>query len=89
MPRKQEFEGKTLIDAISSLLQQNPRKVFDIGEIIDKLYGEIEPEQTKQVKPKVLKDLSRGYRTGRFSKVLDEKGLYLWDSRLLPEEFRD
>ncbi|MDZ8106728.1 MAG: hypothetical protein RM338_14075, partial [Nostoc sp. DedQUE12a] len=82
---KAEFDGKFLIDAISSLLQQNPRKVFDVAEVIYQLYGELQPEQTKQVRPAVLNELSRGYRTGRFSRVPDEKGLYIWDSKLLPD----
>ncbi|MBD2473004.1 hypothetical protein, partial [Nostoc sp. FACHB-145] len=84
IPMKGEFEGKFLIDAISLLLEKNPRKVFDSGEVIERLYGKLSVEQVKQVKPAVLNELSRGFRTGRFSKVPDEKGLYIWDSKLLP-----
>ncbi len=83
-----EFEGKVLINAISSLLEQNSRKVFDVAEVINKLYGELNPEQVQEVKPKVLKELSRGNKTGRFSRVPEEKGLYIWDSKALPEEIR-
>ncbi|MFN6499879.1 MAG: hypothetical protein RMX65_023205, partial [Nostoc sp. DedQUE01] len=85
IPMKAEFYGKFLIDAISSLLQQNPRKVFDVAEVINQLYGELKPEQVQQVRPAVLNELSRGYRTGRFSRVPEEKGLYIWDSKLLPD----
>ncbi|MDZ8108233.1 MAG: hypothetical protein RM338_21790, partial [Nostoc sp. DedQUE12a] len=42
VPMKAEFDGKFLIDAISSLLQQNPRKVFDVAEVIYQLYGELQ-----------------------------------------------
>ncbi|BBD62736.1 hypothetical protein NIES2109_55860 (plasmid) [Nostoc sp. HK-01] len=82
---KGKYEGQFLIDAITSLLQKNPRKVFDSGEVIYRLYGELSPEQVKQVKPAVLNELSRGYRSGRFSRVPEEKGLYIWDAKLLPD----
>jgi len=85
VPMKGEFEGKFLIDAITSLLEKNKKKVFDSGEIISRLYGELSVEQAKQVKPAVLNELSRGYRTGRFSRVPEEKGLYIWDAKLLPD----
>ncbi|MBD2473033.1 hypothetical protein, partial [Nostoc sp. FACHB-145] len=85
IPLKGELEGKFLIDAISLLLEKNPRKVFDANEVINRLYGKINPEQTKQVRPAVLNELSRGFRTGRFSKVPEEKGLYIWDAKLLPD----
>lgn len=85
IPMRGDFEGKFLIDAITLLLQQNPKKVFDVAKVINKLYGELDPNQVQEVKPKVLNELSRGYRTGRFSKVPEEKGLYIWDSKFLPQ----
>jgi len=85
IPMKGEFEGKFLIDAISLLLQKNKRKVFDANEIINKLYGELSPEQLQKVRPGVLNELSRGFRSGRFSRVPEEKGLYIWDAKLLPD----
>ncbi|WP_414573841.1 hypothetical protein [Nostoc sp. CCY 9925] len=85
IPMKAEFDGKFLIDAISSLLQKNPTTVFDVAEVINQLYGKLKPEQVQQVRPAVLNELSRGYRTGRFSRVPEEKGLYIWDSKLLPD----
>ncbi|MBD2303884.1 MULTISPECIES: hypothetical protein [Nostocales] len=85
IPMQGEFEGKFLIDAISLLLEQNPRRVFDVAEVVKQLYGELTPEQLQQVRPGVLNELSRGYRSGRFSRVPEEKGLYIWDSKLLPD----
>ncbi|MBD2683585.1 MULTISPECIES: hypothetical protein [Nostoc] len=85
IPMKAEFDGKFLIDAISSLMQKNPTTVFDVPEVINQLYGKLKPEQVQQVRPSVLNELSRGYRTGRFSRVPEEKGLYIWDSKLLPD----
>ncbi|WP_026734991.1 hypothetical protein [Fischerella sp. PCC 9605] len=88
IPMQGEFEGKFLIDAITSLLQQNPRKVFDVAQVINQLYGKLNPEQVQQVKSNVLSELSRGYRAGRFSRVPSQKGLYIWDSKLLPSVIR-
>ncbi|MBD2440955.1 hypothetical protein [Nostoc sp. FACHB-110] len=85
IPMKGEFEGKFLIDAISLLLEKNKRKVFDANEIINKLYGELSSEQLPKVRSAVLNELSRGFRTGRFSRVPQEKGLYIWDAKLLPD----
>ncbi|BBD62864.1 hypothetical protein NIES2109_57140 (plasmid) [Nostoc sp. HK-01] len=85
IPMKGEFKGKFLIDAISLLLEQNPRRVFDIAEVVNQLYGELSPEQLQKVRPGVLNELSRGYRSGRFSRVPEEKGLYIWDAKLLPD----
>ncbi|WP_155960526.1 hypothetical protein [Fischerella sp. PCC 9605] len=42
----------------------------------------------QQVKSNVLSELSRGYRAGRFSRVPSQKGLYIWDSKLLPSVIR-
>ncbi|RCJ17597.1 hypothetical protein A6770_33775 [Nostoc minutum NIES-26] len=83
IPMLGEFEGQFLIDALTSLLQQNPKKVFNVAEIIEELYGELDISDVREVKPKVLNELSRGHRTGRFSRVPEEKGLYTWDSKLL------
>jgi len=85
IPMLGEFEGKFLIDAISLLLEQNPRRVFDVDEVVNKLYGELKPEQAQKVRLGVLNELSRGYRLGRFSRVPEEKGLYIWDAKLLPD----
>ncbi|MBU7585707.1 MAG: hypothetical protein KAF91_22955 [Nostoc sp. TH1S01] len=85
IPMQGEFEGKFLIDAISSLLEQNPRKVFDVAEVVNQLYGELPQSQLQKVRPGVLNELSRGYRSGRFSRVPEEKGLYIWDAKLLPD----
>lgn len=78
-----EFEGQFLIDAITSLLEKHQGEVFSVAEVITGLYGELNAQEIKEVKDKVLKELSRGYRTGRFSRVPEKIGLYTWDSRLI------
>jgi hypothetical protein len=84
IPMVEEFSGQVLIDAISSLLQQNPCQTFTIAKVINGLCGEVDSQEFNQIKSKVLKELSRGHRTGRFSRVPGEIGLYTWDSKLLP-----
>lgn len=85
IPMVEEFSGQVLIDAINSLLQQNPGKTFTIAEVINGLCGEVDSQEFNPIKSKVLKELSRGHRTGRFSRVPGEIGLYTWDSKLLPK----
>ncbi|BAY07226.1 hypothetical protein [Calothrix sp. NIES-2098] len=81
VPMLTAFEGQFLIDAITSLLKQNSGKIFSVAEVIAGLYGELDADELREVKSKVLNELSRGYRTGRFSRVPDKVGLYTWDAK--------
>lgn len=49
-------------------------------------YGKLDPEKIKEVKTSVLNELSRGHRTGIFSRVPEEKGVYTWDVKLLTSQ---
>ncbi|OUL29886.1 hypothetical protein BV372_22610 [Nostoc sp. T09] len=86
VPMLRVFEGQFLIDAITSLLKQNSGKVFTVAEVIAGLYGELDADEIREVKSKVLNELSRGYRTGRFSRVPEKVGLYTWDKNLMLEK---
>ncbi|MBN3880176.1 MULTISPECIES: hypothetical protein [unclassified Nostoc] len=83
VPMLKAFEGQFLIDALTSLLQQNPGKVFSVAEVIAGIYGELDSQQIREIKNKVLNELSRGYRTGRFARVPNQIGFYTWDSNLI------
>ncbi|MBW4684494.1 MAG: hypothetical protein KME40_05205 [Komarekiella atlantica HA4396-MV6] len=83
VPMLRAFEGQFLIDAITSLLEQNPGKVFSVAEVIVGIYGKLDSEETREIKNKVLNELSRGHRTGRFSRVPDQIGFYTWDFNLV------
>lgn len=83
VPMLRAYEGQFLIDAITSLLRQNSGKVFTVAEVIAGLYGELDADGLREVKSKVLNELSRGYRTGRFSRVPEKVGLYTWDTNLM------
>ena len=85
VPMLKTFEGQFLIDALTSLLEQNPGKVFSVAEVIAGIYGELNSQQLREIKNKVLNELSRGYRTGRFSRVPNQIGFYTWDSNLILE----
>ncbi|MHC5599285.1 MAG: hypothetical protein ACYTXC_25640 [Nostoc sp.] len=86
VPMLKAFEGQFLIDALTSLFEQNPGKVFSVAEVIAGIYGEINSQQLREIKNKVLNELSRGYRTGRFSRVPNQIGFYTWDSNLILEK---
>lgn len=83
VPMLKAYEGQFLIDALTSLFKQNPGQIFTVAEVITGIYGELDSEQIREIKSKVLNELSRGYRTGRFSKVPEKVGLYTWDSTLI------
>ena len=83
VPMLSPYQGQFLIDALTSFFQQNPGKVFNVAEVIATLYGELNGEELREIKPKVLNELSRGHRIGRFSRVPQEIGLYTWDAKLL------
>jgi hypothetical protein len=83
VPMLRAFEGQFLIDAITSLLEQNPGKVFSVAEVIAGIYGKLDSEEIREIKNKVLNELSRGHRTGRFSRVPDQIGFYTWDFNLV------
>ncbi|MEH2204495.1 MAG: hypothetical protein V7K53_10505 [Nostoc sp.] len=83
VPMLKAFEGQFLIDALTSLLKQNPGKVFSVAEVIAGIYGELDSQQIREIKNKVLNELSRGYRTGRFARVPNQIGFYTWDSNLI------
>jgi hypothetical protein len=83
VPMLRAFEGQFLIDAMTSLLEQNPGKVFSVAEVITGLYGELDSQEIREIKNKVLNELSRGHRTGRFSRVPDQIGFYTWDFNLV------
>lgn len=85
VPMLKAFEGQFLIDALTSLLEENPGKVFSVAEVIAGIYGELDSQQLREVKNKVLNELSRGYRTGRFSRVPNQIGFYTWDSNMILE----
>ncbi|MCC5610434.1 hypothetical protein LC612_27710 [Nostoc sp. CHAB 5834] len=83
VPMLKAFEGQFLIDALTSLFEENPGKVFSVAEVIAGIYGELDSQQLREVKNKVLNELSRGYRTGRFSRVPNQIGFYTWDSNMI------
>ncbi|MEH1944092.1 MAG: hypothetical protein V7L01_28290 [Nostoc sp.] len=83
VPMLNAFEGQFLIDALTSLFEQNPGKVFSVAEVIAGIYGELDSQQLREIKNKVLNELSRGYRTGRFSKIPDKIGFYTLDYNLI------
>ncbi|NDJ26193.1 hypothetical protein GS682_32445 [Nostoc sp. B(2019)] len=79
------YEGQFLIDALSTFLKENSGKVFSVLEVITGIYGELNAADAREVKNKVLNELSRGHRTGRFTRVPDQIGLYTWDYKLVNE----
>jgi hypothetical protein len=83
IPMLEEFQGQFLIDALTTFLENNSGKVFGVLEITNGIYGELTATEIREVKNKVLNELSRGHRTGRFTRVPEQIGFYTWDLELL------
>jgi hypothetical protein len=83
VPMLKTFDGQFLIDAITSFLEQNMGRIFGVNEIVHGIYGDLDSQQLREVKNKVLNELSRGHRTGRFSRVPHKIGYYTWDVGML------
>ncbi|TAE55853.1 MAG: hypothetical protein EAZ76_07215 [Nostocales cyanobacterium] len=83
LPMLKQFEGQFLIDALTTFLEQHQGKVFGVNDIISGIYGELEDQEIREVKNKVLNELSRGHRIGRFTRVPNQIGLYTWDARMI------
>jgi hypothetical protein len=82
IPLLPQYEGKFLIDAISSLLQDRPKKAFSVAEIMDGIYGTLTEDQIRHIKSAGLNELSRGHRIGRFSRVPSKTGFYTWNLKI-------
>ncbi|NET02755.1 MAG: hypothetical protein F6K62_14000 [Sphaerospermopsis sp. SIO1G2] len=83
IPMLKQFEGQFLIDALTTFLEQHRGKVFGVNEVIIGIYGELDERQIREVKNKVLNELSRGHRIGRFTRVPHQIGMYTWDARMI------
>ncbi|MGJ5629064.1 hypothetical protein [Nostoc sp. CALU 1950] len=83
IPMLKEFQGQFLIDALTTFLENNSGKVFGVSEIINGIYGELTATEIGEVRNKVLNELSRGHRTGRFTRVPEQIGFYTWDLDLI------
>jgi hypothetical protein len=81
-----QFDGQFLIDALTLFLEENAGRIFNVNEIVNGIYGYLDVEEVKEVKNKVLNELSRGHRTGRFVRVPNQIGLYTWDMNMVAQK---
>ena len=86
VPMLAQFDGQFLIDALTLFLEQNAGRIFNVNEIVNGIYGHLDAEEVREVKNKVLNELSRGHRTGRFVRVPNQIGLYTWDMNMIVQK---
>ncbi|MDB9451739.1 hypothetical protein [Dolichospermum circinale] len=86
VPMLAQFDGQFLIDALTLFLEQNAGRIFNVNEIVNGIYGHLDAEEVREVKNKVLNELSRGHRTGRFVRVPKQIGLYTWDMNMIVQK---
>ncbi len=83
IPMLKAYDGQFLIDALSTFLEENSGKVFSVSEVFAGIYGELNAADIREIKNKILNELSRGHRTGRFHRVPEQIGFYTWDYDLV------
>jgi hypothetical protein len=86
VPMLAQFDGQFLIDALTLFLEQNAGRIFNVNEIVNGIYGHLDAQEVREVKNKVLNELSRGHRTGRFVRVPHQIGLYTWDMNMIAKK---
>ena len=63
-------------DAILNVLQESPDSVYQTDYIVRSVYGELEGNLLRTAKDRVTKELSRGYKMGRWYRLADTPGYY-------------
>ncbi|MBR8838576.1 MAG: hypothetical protein DSM106950_32385 [Stigonema ocellatum SAG 48.90 = DSM 106950] len=74
--------GMKLGDAILCVLQENPETVSHTDYIVRAVFGEIEGNILRTAKDRVTKELSRGYKLGRWYRLSDTPGYYTVSKQL-------
>lgn len=73
---KSEFTGLTPTQAIAQVLKQVPQKVFDVDQMIQEIYGEVDPIVAARTRQRVGVMLGHGARREEFEKVQENPPLY-------------
>ena len=68
--------GMKLGDAILTVLKESPDSVYQTDYIVRSVYGELEGNLLRTAKDRVTKELSRGYKMGRWYRLADTPGYY-------------
>ncbi len=76
IPFVSNLSGMKLGDAILTVLQENPETVSHTDYIVRAVYGELEGNLLRTAKDRVTKELSRGFKMGRWYRLLDTPGYY-------------
>ncbi|MGG6297543.1 hypothetical protein ACQ4M4_24375 [Leptolyngbya sp. AN02str] len=76
-----EFEGKTVRDAITTILQRQPGEPMNTEDVTRALYGRrISQENLKAAKRLVVVELSKGKLANRWANVEGKRGYYVFPS---------
>lgn len=76
IPFVPNLAGMRLGDAILNVLQESPDSVYQTDYIVRSVYGELEGNLLRTAKDRVTKELSRGYKMGRWYRLADTPGYY-------------
>lgn len=73
---KSDFIGLTPTQAIAQVLKQVPQKAFDVDQMIQEIYGEVDPIVAARTRQRVGVMLGHGARREEFEKVQENPPLY-------------
>ena len=82
IPFVPSLNGMRLGDAILTVLQANPETVFHNDNVVRAIYGELEENLLRIAKDRVTKELSRGYKLGRWQRLDNKPGCYTFSKQL-------
>jgi len=82
IPFVPSLNGMRLGDAILTVLQANPETVFHNDNVVRAIYGELEENLLRIAKDRVTKELSRGYKLGRWQRLDNKPGCYTFSKKL-------
>jgi hypothetical protein len=82
IPFAPKMAGMRLGDAIESVLREHPETVSHTDYIVRAIYGQLEGIVLRTAKDRVTKELSRGYKLGRWYRLPDTPGCYTVSRRL-------
>ncbi len=82
IPFVPSLNGMRLGDAILTVLQANPEVVFHNDNVVRAIYGELDENLLRVAKDRVTKELSRGYKLGRWQRLDNKPGCYTFSKKL-------
>ncbi len=73
---KPEFAGLTATQAIAQVLKKVPQKSFDVDQMIEEIYGTVDPSAAARTRQRVGVMFGHGARRNEFERIQENPPLY-------------